>query len=390
MIAPTLRQSQELFGKAMQFYRAAGRPVPLKNEATLKCEFENGSRIICLPDSDEAALGFTCDLLLIDEASKVRDSTYHALRPTLAVSGGRIVLMSTPAGTDGFFAKAFLEETEWKKFKIDATQCPRISQEFLAAERQALGDYLYQQEYFGLFASSTDVRGFVNFDDYNFCLTVDHRLMPCLQCGARERCEHKRIPNKGWLEAPLDVGLDVARSPTGDLVCFAFAKGNMLLIVNAYPGQPITQTCGKCIQIIQEFGPRSIRIDDGACGGGVLDNLWESQEAPDAHHHLKQVEIIPVSFGSRAFDKGKFFDLRTEMWWSMGQQIQMHSIGLPQDARLFSQVCAPAMLQARDGRLRLESKDSLRARGIRSPDHGDAAAMALYPHDCWPRAGCAW
>jgi hypothetical protein len=183
--------------------------------------------------------------------------------------------------------------------------------------------------------------------------------------------------------------LDVARSPDGDKTVFAFAKDKMLLPCIERPGQKITETCGLAVDLIKEFGPASIRIDDGAAGGGVVDFLLEEQEKPDADWKLRECQIIAVNFGSRASEHHKYFDWRTEAWWLVGQMIENHELGLPEDATLFSQLTAPAMVRARDGRLKLESKDSLRARGIRSPDRADAAVLALYPSDPWFRA-CAW
>ncbi len=52
-LAPTLRQSQELFGKIASFYRELGRPVAPQGERKLSLELENGSRIATLPGSEK-------------------------------------------------------------------------------------------------------------------------------------------------------------------------------------------------------------------------------------------------------------------------------------------------------------------------------------------------
>src|SRR3712207_8339226 len=44
-LAPALRQSQELFGKVLGFYRTLGRPVSPQGERRLSLELENGSQI---------------------------------------------------------------------------------------------------------------------------------------------------------------------------------------------------------------------------------------------------------------------------------------------------------------------------------------------------------
>src|SRR5215207_3085161 len=67
-LAPTLRQSQELFAKVAGFYRDLGRPVAPRGERKLSLELENGSRIITLPGSEKTNRGFSgAALLLVDE-----------------------------------------------------------------------------------------------------------------------------------------------------------------------------------------------------------------------------------------------------------------------------------------------------------------------------------
>ena len=84
-----MRQSQELFGKVLTFYRDLGRPIPAQAERKLSLELENDSRIVTLPGTDKTIRGFSgTALLIVDEASRVADELYFAVRPMLAVSGG--------------------------------------------------------------------------------------------------------------------------------------------------------------------------------------------------------------------------------------------------------------------------------------------------------------
>jgi Terminase large subunit, T4likevirus-type, N-terminal len=148
MLSPSQRQSQELFRVALGFYKQLGRPVPAESENTMSLTLESGSRIVSLPGGESTIRGFaSVRLLLVDEASRVPDETYFAARPMVAVSGGRIVLMSTPAGRRGFFFQAAERERGWEVIRVPATDCPRLSPAFLAEERATLGDYVFSQEY---------------------------------------------------------------------------------------------------------------------------------------------------------------------------------------------------------------------------------------------------
>jgi hypothetical protein len=139
LLSPTLRQSQELFKKVTSFYQGPSAPMPPEQESALRMELANGSRIVSLPGKEETVRGYSgARLLVIDEAARVDDELYLAVRPMLAVSGGRLLCLSIPYGKRGFF----YEEWEnmgatWERVKIVATQCPRISPEFLEEARNA-------------------------------------------------------------------------------------------------------------------------------------------------------------------------------------------------------------------------------------------------------------
>ncbi len=148
LLSPSLRQSQELFRKCLEVYRASGRPVPANAENALSLELDTGSRIVSLPGKEGTIRGMSgVDLLIIDEGSRVPDALYKSVRPMLAVSNGRLVLLSSPFGTRGFFYEEWKRREHWHYFEVPATACPRISQEFLAEERESMGDWWFQQEY---------------------------------------------------------------------------------------------------------------------------------------------------------------------------------------------------------------------------------------------------
>jgi hypothetical protein len=148
LLSPSLRQSQELFRKVIDAYRALGHPVPLQAESALRYELNNGSRLIALPGTEPTIRGYAgVDLLVIDEAARVSDELYLAARPMLAVSAGTLICLSTPAGMRGFFYEAWTQGQDWQKIEVPAWQCPRLTPEFLAGERAAMPLAWYQAEY---------------------------------------------------------------------------------------------------------------------------------------------------------------------------------------------------------------------------------------------------
>jgi hypothetical protein len=156
-LAPALRQSQELFGKVLGFYRDLGRPVAPLGERKLSLELENGSRIVTLPGTEKTIRGFSgAALLIVDEASRVADELYFAARPMLAVSGGSLMMLSTPYGKRGIFFEEWSQGHGWDRYEVPAYSCPRISTSFLEEERRALPARVYRQEYECSFEETDD------------------------------------------------------------------------------------------------------------------------------------------------------------------------------------------------------------------------------------------
>ena len=149
VIAPTLRQSRELFKKMTDVYRnLSGVPRIVRDNAT-ELEIGNDSRLIALPgDNDATIRGFSAPkAVIIDEASRVSDEVYAALRPMLATSGGQLIALTTPYGRRGWFYEAWEYQKGWERTTITARECPRITPEFLEEERDKIGDWRFRQEY---------------------------------------------------------------------------------------------------------------------------------------------------------------------------------------------------------------------------------------------------
>jgi hypothetical protein len=148
LLSPSLRQSQELFKKALAVYHGLDQPPPTVEESALRIELSQGSRIVSLPGKEQTIRGFSgVKLLAIDEAARVSDELYFAIRPMLAVSQGRLVALSTPFGTRGWFYEAWRSSERWERFEVPATDCPRISPEFLEEESRTIGAWWFAQEY---------------------------------------------------------------------------------------------------------------------------------------------------------------------------------------------------------------------------------------------------
>ncbi len=154
--SPSERQSGEFLHKAEVMMRRAELPVKGDGYNDLSLAFPNRSRIVGLPGKEVTVRGFSAvSLMIIDEASRVTDEMYAALRPMLAVGDGDLWLMSTPLGKRGFFYETWaLGESDWFRVKAAAPECSRISEKFLAEELATQGEDFYRQEFLCEFLES--------------------------------------------------------------------------------------------------------------------------------------------------------------------------------------------------------------------------------------------
>ena len=157
LCSPSERQSKELFRKIREFMEKLPARPTLAEDNILSVTIKGAGRIAALPGSEATIRGYSApSLIVIDEASRVEDNLYEALRPMLATSAGRLIAMSTPHGKRGWWHDAWIGSGNWTRVKVTAHDVPRISKQFLAEEQQALPDWVFRQEYLCEFSDTID------------------------------------------------------------------------------------------------------------------------------------------------------------------------------------------------------------------------------------------
>jgi hypothetical protein len=149
VVSPSARQTGEFVRKAGEFVRRLKLQSKGDGDNEMSLLLPNRSRIVGVPGNESTVRGFSAvALLLVDEAARVEDEMYLAVRPMLAVSNGTLWLMSTPFGKRGFFYETWAEGgAEWERVRVPADECPRIQRGFLEEERRTMGERWYHQEY---------------------------------------------------------------------------------------------------------------------------------------------------------------------------------------------------------------------------------------------------
>ena len=148
VFSPSLDQSVEFFKRVAGLCRELGMEK-VDPEAVRKTgmDLKNGSRVEARPGNEKTSRGRTADLLVVDEAARIDDELYHGIRPSLAITGGSLVMLSTPYGRRGVFWEEWAGEGDWERYEVTAEDCPRISAEFLAEEGRRLPPRVLRREY---------------------------------------------------------------------------------------------------------------------------------------------------------------------------------------------------------------------------------------------------
>jgi len=264
VISAVERQASLLFEKILAYIYLiskqsikTGRDKPTKHKIQLK----NGSVIHCLPtgESGYGIRGFTINLLIADEAAFIPEAVWQAVTPMMATTGGDTILLSTPFGREGYFARCF-KDPKYTKFHISSEKCPRIDKDFLAHEKQTMTKLQYQQEYMG------------EFVDNLMQLFPDELIIKC-QTLSRSSTS---ITDSCFL------GVDIARMG-GDETTFEIidrTNRDKLRQVESItkPDNRITDTARDIIDLNKKYDFRKIYVDDGGLGVGVFDILVENPD----------------------------------------------------------------------------------------------------------------
>ena len=148
---PAQRQSGEAVRRVREILLKIG--VELKSDHVYGLELKNGSRVLALPGSEDSIRGLTVDgLIVADEAARLPEAIFASLRPMRARRlQARFVMLSTAwSYTDPFWTAWADDDPSSLRLKATADIPGLFSAEFLEQERRALGEDVFNREYFGI------------------------------------------------------------------------------------------------------------------------------------------------------------------------------------------------------------------------------------------------
>jgi hypothetical protein len=306
-------------------------------------------------DKPEALQGLHAKhlMLLVDEASAVDEAVFESAGGSMSTQGAITMLTGNPTRSTGFFWRCFhLERDRWWTRRVSCLDSPRAAPEFIEEIKQRYGENsnAFRIRVLGEFPQSED----------DTLIAAD-----LVESAMRRDVEPDLSMPEVW-------GLDVARFGS-DASVLIKRRGTRITEPPRRWNQVDTMQLAGAIKAEFDLLPAAARplliaVDVIGIGSGVVDRLTE-----------QNMPVLGINAGESPSIATRFVRLRDELWVRVREWLESRRVSLPYDDRLRSDLCAPRVTYLSDGRMQVESKSQLRARGYDSPDAGDALALTFCP-----------
>jgi hypothetical protein len=297
-------------------------------------------------DTPEAMAGLHSDhvLLVADEASGIPEAVFEAAGGSMSSPGAVTILIGNPTRSSGFFWRChMLERDRWLTMKVSSAESKRVSPGFVdeIAKRYGIDSNAYRVRVLGEFPQADD----------NTLIGAE-----LVDSAMRRDIAIDMTQAEYW-------GVDVARFGS-DASVLIKRRGNVVTEMPRRWRQFDTMQLSGAIKAeydLQTIKPALIVIDVIGIGSGVVDRL-----------HEQNLPILGLNVSEAASTTGKYARLRDELWVRTKEWLESRACRLPLDDQLRDDLVAPRYAFLSDGRLQVESKNSMRSRGLASPDAADA------------------
>lgn len=306
-------------------------------------------------------------LFIVDEASGVADPVFAAIEGALTTPNVYVLLAANPTRRSGFFYDVFNNPKMRKFFKlfhISSEDSPRVTQNYVDMMEARYGrDHpIFQIKVLG------------EFPDADENLLVPPDFIETMQNTSKSDCA----------AFPIEIGVDIGRSGAPAVSCIRQGF-NILEWDERSKRNRVTDTTELIQWIsdkINDYNPTYVKIDTIGIGAGVYDGLklvYGSMIQPvigNAAPFQRDDEDNDLDVSRR------YLNLRAQGYWELRQIIpKIHGKKWPD--RLLSELGNIRTKTTPSGKIKIESKEEMLQRAMRSPDYADAMYMAfLNPDYC--------
>jgi phage terminase large subunit len=311
-------------------------------------------------------------LFIVDEASGIADPIMEAILGTLSGEENKLLMCGNPTRTSGVFYDSHNKDREhYRIHKVSSLDSKRTNKQNIEMLIRKYGEDsdVVRVRVYGEFPRS-EPNTYIALELVE--TATEYNIAP--------------IGNK------LYLGVDVARFGDDETV-IAPRIGMKCFDLQVYRKKDTMETTGYVLATAREYMEKYpqlvevvINVDDDGLGGGVTDRLKEV-----IYEQGLPYEVNPVKNGSsaeNADDNEHYADLGTENWARVRNILHEHFsnvingkepiVQLPNDQKLISQLSTRKYRMDSKGRIKLESKDDMKKRGLDSPDRADAVVLSFY------------
>lgn len=307
-------------------------------------------------------------LVVIDEANGVGGDLWEASRGLVVNEASRILAIGNPNEPVGPFFAACRSAT-WHVIHISVFDTPNFTDEPVPDKaRKELVDqfWLDRARADGLEGTpwwQAKVLG--QFPD-----TASNAIIPLAWVEAARARQHIADARE-W------AGLDVARFGDDDTALVS-GSGNGPEDCEVIHGQDTMATAGMGVRYLSQRRG-TLAVDVIGVGGGVVDRIRE-QRPPG--------QLVPVNVAERPdHDDDLLSNLRAQLWWDVrraldpttqDEPLSLARLSEQHYQRLRAELTGPTYKMSSSGKVVVEGKEDMKARGLPSPDLADAFCLALY------------
>ena len=330
-------------------------------------------------------------LVIADEAAGLTETIWEGIFSILRGAHTRLLAVGNPTVIEGTFYEAF-SDPRWSTFNISAFDTPNFQGQGIVIPglitpqdvEDAVNDWgedspLYKARVLG------------QFPDRAFDTLIPMHLVQ--QAGQGEWTPNPDIGDSSMIgyipvtlemgdtdtDQAVEIGADFARYG-GDSNVFIARRGRLAFAYEEWVAQDLGITgtmaaTGRLVDFIRKTNAWKVKCDAVGLGGGVPDRLREMQVEGKLD---SRIQIIDMNAGAAAEDKKKYADAATEWYSKLGDKLRQDMAFGPvfQRKEVVGQLSQRKYKMLSDGRMKLESKDEMKKRGLKSPDWGDALVLA--------------
>lgn len=289
-------------------------------------------------------------MLVADEASGVPEQVFEAAAGSMSGHNAVTILFGNPVRSSGFFFDTHNRlKDEWWTKRVSCTDSKRVSQDFVDDMKSRYGE---------------DSNAFRIRVLGEFPRADDDTIIPM---DLLESAKHRDVV--AYEDAPIVWGLDVARFGSDSSV-LCKRQSNVVVSLERWRNLDLMQLTGAVVAQYEACGPKEkpqeILVDSIGLGAGVVDRLRELN-LPARGINVSESPSMGQTY----------INLRAELWGKTKAWLEKRDCKLPNDEDLIAELATVRYTFTSNGKMKVESKDDIRRRGLKSPDKADALVLTF-------------